>query len=270
MPKDKHPPYFAFYPDDFITDSAVDAMSNEELGMYVRLLCKAWKQDEPGKVPNDDRVLAHWAKANQRQWNRCKAGVLRAFTLNGDGCFHQKRMELEWQKVVAAIEAKAKAGSKGAKKRWQEHGTGMAQPSSCHSPAIGLPMANDSYTDTDTESEPEDVDVDGAIDISSSEKQTEIRAKANRFAKFVDCSKPDNRMLVAKVAILWASGELWDDACEQVLESFDAKREAGGAIREPAAWLYRTLANQCEKAGANFEQLLATTPVPPSLLWRAQ
>lgn len=117
MPKDNHPPYFPLYVDDFISDSAVDAMTNEELGIYTRLLCKAWKEEPAGTIPDDDRILSNWAKTTASRWKHCREGVLRAFILRG-GRLHQKRMILEWSKLMAKMATLSEAGKRGAEKRW--------------------------------------------------------------------------------------------------------------------------------------------------------
>lgn len=136
MPSHNHPPAFQFYVDDFIADSAVDAMSNEEVGIYIRFLCKAWKEEPVGTIPTDEKILANWSKSTPAAWKRCRAGVLRAFVL-ADGRYHQKRMKTEWQKVVDYRRKKEEAGSKGADKRWHSHASANGKP-------IAQPIANDS------------------------------------------------------------------------------------------------------------------------------
>ena len=258
MPKHDHPPYFPFYVDDFISDSAVDAMTNEELGVYVRLLCKAWKESPVGTVPDDDELLAKWCRMKPSSWRRVKTAVLRAFVL-GDGRWHQKRMELEWTKALVKIRIRSEAGSKGAKGRWQTHG-------SANGNRIVLPMAKHGYSESESESQSEseslDVDDDGARDVISERELAEIRAKGNRFASLVDCRRSDNRNLVAKVAVLWQKGSLSDDDVEQVIESFGRAAEP---IENPGAWLHRCFVNRCAKYVLNFEALLATTVLPPEL-----
>lgn len=125
MPKDTHPPSFPLYVDDLISDGAVDAMTNEELGIYLRLLCKAWKEEPVGTIPNDDRVLANWGKTTAANWKKCRAGVLRAFADLGDGRLHQKRMRSEWAKLLAYRESKSKAGRKGMGSRWHGDNKGI-------------------------------------------------------------------------------------------------------------------------------------------------
>jgi hypothetical protein len=107
-----------------------------------------------------------------------------------------------------------------------------------------------------------DDDDDGARCLTL-EEDASVRERANRLAAFVDCRRRDNRELVAKVALLWHDGALSDDDIEQVVESF---KVSDRDIRKKAGWMYRCLDNRCKAAGENFEQLLATTAVPASLL----
>lgn len=254
MPKDDHPPAFQFYVDDFISDSAVDAMTNEELGMYVRLLCKAWKEDPAGTIPKDERILANWAKATATAWKKCREGVLRAFCLE-DSRWHQKRMKLEWKKMLERREERKQSGSKGGSKtqaKLKANGqvNGQAKSSLSSSPSVSSSVSIDG-------------DGDGAKEILLLKEDARVRERARRIAEYVPSVKDDERSLIAKVALLWDSGEFSDDDVEQALESF---RVATKPITEPAAWFYRCMANRCNTRNKNFQQLLKMTAVPVSLL----
>lgn len=266
MPKDTHPPAFRFYVDDFISDSAVDAMTNEELGIYVRFLCKAWKEDPVGTIPDDDRILANWAKATTATWKKCKAGVLRAFTSGGDGRYHQKRMKVEWEKAKAYHEERSKAGAKGSKSRWQSDGSANGKDIAKH---MASGMANDGISSSLSEScsvsDSVGGDDDGALEISCLGGDARARAMASRIQKIagLDWSNQNDRSLVAKVAVLWGSGDLSDDDIEQVLESFKAGKSK---VRNGGAWLYKCLENRCKGRPREFAHLLAATAVPIGLL----
>ncbi len=133
MPKDNHPPYFPFFVDDFISDSAVDAMTNEEVGIYVRFLCKAWKEDPAGTIPDDDHILSNWAKTTPAAWKRCRKGVLRAFASIEGGRLLQKRMKVEWDKLAERLAERSESGKRGAAKRWQSdsYANGQALADQC-------------------------------------------------------------------------------------------------------------------------------------------
>lgn len=47
--------WFPLYVDDFDTDGAVRLMTNEEVGIFVRMLCWQWRE---GFLPDDARALA--------------------------------------------------------------------------------------------------------------------------------------------------------------------------------------------------------------------
>lgn len=115
------PPYFRFYVDDFAADGVVESMTTEQVGAYILLLCKAWKEDPGGSIPDDDAILARWARTGAQHWSTIREGVLRAFVRQGDGRWHQKRMALEYQELVAILSKKSKGGKKGSRRRWDSY-----------------------------------------------------------------------------------------------------------------------------------------------------
>lgn len=131
-----------FYVKDFSCDGVVEAMSTEAVGAYILLLCKAWYENPPGSIPNDDQVLARWARTDATRWAECRAAVLAAFTLGGDGRFHQKRLRLEFDKQRANSSKRSEAGEKGAQSRWQTHGKRIAMPMANDGLASAFPLPN--------------------------------------------------------------------------------------------------------------------------------
>lgn len=118
MPRDKHPPAMMFYFNDFISDGAVDAMTTEEVGAYMRLFCKAWHETPVGTVPDDDAVLSRWARMPDERWRACRGAVLRAFYLGNDGRYHQRRMESEYKKLLVSRRKRSQAAKLAADTRW--------------------------------------------------------------------------------------------------------------------------------------------------------
>jgi uncharacterized protein YdaU (DUF1376 family) len=108
-------PYFPCYVDDFTSDGAVEAMTTEQVGAYFLLLCKAWREFPAGTVPDDDAVLARWARMSPARWKKARAGVLRPWTLK-EGRWHQKRMQLEYAKLLVRSD-KAK---EAVEQRWEK------------------------------------------------------------------------------------------------------------------------------------------------------
>lgn len=76
------PPSFQFYPRNFLTSQKVAAMSLEQIGAYVLLLCNAWLSDQPGTLPDDQHLLSALARANGR-WPDIAQGVLSAWDRDG-------------------------------------------------------------------------------------------------------------------------------------------------------------------------------------------
>jgi len=108
-------PYFPFYVADFASDAVVTAMTTEQVGAYILLLCMAWQQNPQGSLPDDDRALARWAGLQPRRWNAIKAGVLAAFRKQGDR-WVQKRLTEEAAKLVA----KSESAAISAQRKWEK------------------------------------------------------------------------------------------------------------------------------------------------------
>lgn len=128
MPRADHPPAFMFYPQDFASDSKVEAMSTEAVGAYILLLCKAWREEPPGSLPDSDDVLARWARMNLDRWTEIRSTVLAPFTLGTDSRWHQKRMRHEYSQLIKRRKVRAKAGQVGASIRWQSHSKRITEP----------------------------------------------------------------------------------------------------------------------------------------------
>lgn len=97
------PPAFQFYADDFLGGTI--AMSNEEKGLYITLLCVQWSQ---GSVSGDDfERLAGGSFLGSIERVKSK------FQVGQDGLYRNERMELERQKQAAFRAACAAGGKRG-------------------------------------------------------------------------------------------------------------------------------------------------------------
>ncbi len=123
----KTPPYFPFYPLDFSGDPRVESMSTLAVGAYTLLLCKAWYETPAGSIPDDDRLLAKWARVSVATWSRIKDEVLAAFTLR-DGRWSQKRMSKEFKKAVGLIQQRSDAGRASGESRRKPESTSVEHP----------------------------------------------------------------------------------------------------------------------------------------------
>lgn len=114
------PPAFRLYVYDLLSDRHVIRQTNEQFGSYVRLLCYAWLEEETGTLPDDDEVLAAYAKMTPDEWARNRAAIVRCFQQGDgphDGKLLQKRMMSERQKQLDYSEQQAKAGRASGRKR---------------------------------------------------------------------------------------------------------------------------------------------------------
>ena len=75
MPRNEECPSFLFYPDDFSCDGKVEAMTTEEVGAYILLICKAWREKPTATIPNNDSVLSRWARLTPDRWADVRANV---------------------------------------------------------------------------------------------------------------------------------------------------------------------------------------------------
>lgn len=125
------PAFFAFYPADFANDVHVEAMSTLQVGAYMLLLCKAWQGDPPGSLPNDDQILARYARLDAAVWAEVKFGVLVPFPIGADGRLHNKRLRLEYDRALLAMKANRERAKKAASTRWN-----FPNPCSKHAPSI--------------------------------------------------------------------------------------------------------------------------------------
>ena len=115
----KNPPYFPFYPKDWLTDEKVEAMSYHERGIYIDLLCKCWIED--GLMAENGSAIA---KLFLRYENLQKCFIKKR------GKWHNPKLDKlkrEWQRTH---KCKRDAGLRGAEARWR-----------CHRSAINLPLA---------------------------------------------------------------------------------------------------------------------------------
>jgi len=129
-------PAFQFYPESWISDARVIAMSPEEEGHYIRLCGICWLE---GSLPSDPEEIQGLLKC------RCETleKVLKCFYINprNNSQLLQKKLEKEKKKQRAFRKQKSSAGKKGASKRWENKGLG---DKSKNGTAIVLPLAKNS------------------------------------------------------------------------------------------------------------------------------
>lgn len=141
MPKDNITPAFLLYAQDFVSDSKVEAMTTQEVGAYFLLLCKAWFEKPVATIPNNDRVLARWARLTPDDWAVCRDAVLSPFKDCKDGRLLSPRLFSEYRKLMEDRKKKSHAAKIAANTRWGNNASGMRNACESHSErnATGMP-----------------------------------------------------------------------------------------------------------------------------------
>ncbi len=128
-------PAFQRYPKDYLSDEHVALMTLEEEGAYNRLMDHCWLE---GDIPDDPALLRALCKhipqkRMERIWE-CLRPRFRPRPKKPGRMVHP-RLEIERRKQDEHKKARSRAGTRGAKARWEKEENGSA---------IVLPMAKDS------------------------------------------------------------------------------------------------------------------------------
>ena len=123
-------PSFPFYAQDFDMDT--NTWTNEEVGVYLRLLLAHWIN---GPLPDDHQKLAKIARISRKKFTNLFQNIKHKWHQNGNGFLINLKMEKVRQEMLKYRELKVKAGLKGAQKRWDLN-------SITNGCAIAKPMAN--------------------------------------------------------------------------------------------------------------------------------
>jgi uncharacterized protein YdaU (DUF1376 family) len=238
--REERPPYFPFYPNDFACDGVVEAMTTEEVGAYILLLCKAWREEPVGSIPSTDGVLARWARLTPDRWEACKPAVLRAFTLRADSRLYQKRLEQEWQKLRGFARKKSQAGKAGANARWNrvrkaneenELDTTAMRP---HSDRTADAMTNDSYSPSPPPSKNPPNPPAGGAGVSSK------RVGGGRVGPLERVTVEELRdtgQLRERIRILTEAGLLPNTENDRLMAVAAAERALAKGDNPPALWV---------------------------------
>lgn len=105
-------PALPFWTDAYIGDTA--HLTNEEHGVYLRLLMFAWRSPDCC-LPDDDKRLSIMVGMTEKKWRDVRP-VISAFWTISDGAWTQKRLTKERDYV----RGKSKKNSAAAKARWDQ------------------------------------------------------------------------------------------------------------------------------------------------------
>lgn len=121
-------PALPLWTDAYIADTVhLDAT---ESGAYLHLLMSAWRLPDCS-LPDDDRLLARWAKCTPGQWKRIRPVVMAFWTLGENQEWTQKRLmkERNW------VKEKSNKAAQAANAKWLKNkGTDNADAPPKHMP----------------------------------------------------------------------------------------------------------------------------------------
>jgi len=107
-------PSFQFYPSDWLSDPNTSAMSAEEEGAYIRLLCYMWNTEDCS-LKDDEEYLSRLGRVDKV----VITSLYPCFKVVR-GKLRHKRLDYEREKQDNYRVKCSEAGKKGMKKRWEK------------------------------------------------------------------------------------------------------------------------------------------------------
>lgn len=215
-------PALPLWTDAYIADTA--HLTNEEHGVYLRLLMFAWRTPDCA-LPDDDKRLAIMVGVSPRKWAALRPVLVQFWTVK-DGSWTQKRLQSERD----FVKRQSEAGRAGAEARWR--GKSLKKKDTGDATAYAKPMRSvcdlDAPTPTPIEEKeepkgsskkkgsrlPEDWVLPkawGEWAVSKGLSEASIRGQADRFRNYW-CSK------AGKDATKLDWFMTWKNWCLKVLE----------------------------------------------------
>ena len=116
MARTDRAPSFQFYPRDYLADSAVQAMSFDEQGRYIRALCFSWDTPTPGEALEDQ--WRRWMCYSEARWKAHREIMRAAFREGPEGVWLQHRMQVERSQQIDRRERAQEGAKQTNLKRW--------------------------------------------------------------------------------------------------------------------------------------------------------
>lgn len=130
-----HAPAFQFYGADFLM--GVESLTNQQIGVYLRLLVYQW---EHGGVPQDGAKVSRIAHESRSKTQRIWIEIAHKFRLDPDGLLRNPRLEEVRRKQLEYRELQSRRGRRGGLARAEKRlaaATSRLQPDRS-SPVSGL------------------------------------------------------------------------------------------------------------------------------------
>lgn len=235
---------FLFDVDAFESDGVVEAMSAEQVGAYIRLLCKAWRETPCGTIPDDDEVLARWARLPAKKWIAARDRVLAAFKLQ-DGRWHQKRMKQTYSELVEKKKVLSKSGQRGANNRWRGHSEANGDPNGeANADGMAKRWQNDGIQKTKTNSisnnQSKVLPLTAAQFGKKEFSDDDWKRELCEISRLVGDTTEDRRIL-GQLAWLVCAGAPITQQLREAIETVKLQRDDGKPPDSPVAYLRGTL-----------------------------
>lgn len=109
------PPAFRFYAADFYMDTLT--WSNEEIGVYLRLLIHQWINKT---LPKNEKSLSKISKISPKKFQNVFPNISHKFEVKNENEIYNPRLEEEREKQNKWLKQQAEHGRLGANARWNK------------------------------------------------------------------------------------------------------------------------------------------------------
>lgn len=200
----------------------------EQCWFAMMLWCRAWQQNPPASLPNDERILAAFSRAGSK-WKKSRDVILRGFILCSDGRLYHKTLAEE---ALVAWEKRKKyqlRSAKGNAARWSK--------------------GEDKDTDKESKNDPSRIQQGAQKDSKTPPVEVEVEVEG----RTKNLSVPNGTDANASPTGLSAKDAIYHVAVPWLVErgvpDKNARSLLGGAIKQlgdEGAW---ALAQECMTAG---------------------
>lgn len=108
-------PAFQWYPRDWLASDARALMTLEQRGAYLDLLSRAWLDDPPCSLPDDDAELAMLSGLGEK-WAEAGALIRKSFVAKDGRLWNTKQLEV-FRRARALSRTRAEIGKRGGEQR---------------------------------------------------------------------------------------------------------------------------------------------------------
>lgn len=103
------PPGFILYPRDWLLSPSIRAMTDQQVRVYLELLCLSWLEEPIATLPNDSNALAWLLRLSLDEWEAIKTPIMAKFKVDENDRLYNEKLRAEAQKCESKIRA-GKAG----------------------------------------------------------------------------------------------------------------------------------------------------------------